>query len=269
MRPCSDKYRPRHSTCVMRGCSGILAMTLLTVASTTAIAQAADGGRMRAPLTVQQSSRLPTLVLALGDDIKDVVARSTVSIATDGMLDMQLFDFNTPKSFVYNDPKLGFTLPEAAFFNMATSLGHVTNCQIGPHLGTLDLDRTFELLPKLISLFDNAGWQRDPAFKDTKIRRPDHLPTLRASFEKTSPILSRPLVEAWKNGDTELRIDLVVVREGNGAVASPKDAGYLVVVEVANRQLMREWDEKVMAWWRKDGVSGPRPLASVGKKKRP
>lgn len=244
-------------------------MAMTTLVSAAVISKAGDNGRMRETLTDQKKGRLPALVLALGDDIKDVVARSSVSLATDGMLDMQLFDSSTPKTFVYNDPRLGFTLPEAAFFNMTTSLGHVTNFQIGPHLGTLTLDQAFDLLPKLMSLFDSAGWQRDPVYKDTKIRRSDHLQTLRMSFEKSQTVPSRALVEAWKNGDTNLNIDMVLVRKGSASVESAKEDQYLLVVAVANRKLMREWDEKVMEGWRKDGVSGPRPLSAVGKKRPP
>lgn len=205
-------------------------------------------------------------MLALGDDIKDVAVRSSVTFATEGMLDMQLFDSNTPKTFIYSDPRLGFTLPEAAFFNMTTSLGHVTNFQIGPHLGTLTLDQAFELLPKLLSVFDTAGWQRDPAYKDTNIRRPDHFASLRSSFEEAQSAPSRALVEAWKAGDMTLHIDMVRVGKADASSQSTKEDQYLVVVAVANRKLMREWDERVMEGWRRDGVSGPRPLNSVGKR---
>jgi hypothetical protein len=243
------------------------AATILTITATTSLGESDRNAPVRKSVPDNKSKTLPTLVLALGDDIKDVVARSTVIIATQGMLDTQLFDSNTPKTFIYSDPELGFTLPEAAFFNMSTSLGHVTRVQIGPHVGVLNIDQALERLPRLIALFDKVGWQRDPTYKNTEIRQPDHLSSLRASFQKAQTIPSRALVESWKNGDTKLHIDLVLTRKGGASPTGTTEDHYLIVIEIANRKLMREWDEKVMEWWRKDGVSGPRPLDTVGKKK--
>ena len=222
--------------------------------------------------TKMKPTILPTIVVALGDHIDQIKARSTMSMDSEHLSDDDILVAQEPNSFIYNHSQRGFTLPEARYVAISMTLGVVTDLRISPQIEYFNIDQAFKMCTTLIELIDRAGWERDRAFYKSN----ESLEDLRREFEaKTSRPGQGARIEGWKNNDDELYVTL----ERKHKVGQPhadslgyKEDKYLITIFISNARLSKEQYQKMFKQREQDGYTendwGPRPLSTVGKKKQ-
>lgn len=217
-------------------------------------------------ISKDQQTILPTVSVSLGDQIQEVKARSTMPIHLEELKDRDILVAQEPNSVIYTDSRLGFTLPEARYVSITTTLGIVTKLEISPQLTYFNIDQATAKVMELNKLFDKASWKRDPM-----VRSQVSAENLRAKFEeKTSNPRLRQGGGYWKNGDDELYVTL----ERKHKVGEPyaqslgyTEDKYLVTIVIYNKPREDQLFQKMILQRQQDGYHDEHPLSSVGKKK--
>ena len=175
--------------------------------------------------------RIPTIRLALGDDLSTVQRQSTYRFARTNLAKIDAIMANTPFIFEYTRPGCGFSLPPGLSFGASVDNWHVTGVNVSPHLRYISENTALDLTGnQLVTLLQKSGWERT--------KRYISLDSIQKEFADPQTEGDHTIrIEDWGCGDDKLYVE--VERHWKSGESLPRLAGdsqdlYVVTVKIRN-----------------------------------
>jgi len=191
------------------------------------------------------ANEIPEIVVALGDSMQKVTARSSFKFDEPGDKYNWGHFSSSPSTFKYSDDGLSFELPEARYVLLATSLGHVVHIEVSPQLKYYTYDEAKAGMLGLIGIFDEAGWMRDEEM-NSLLKRPVDLVN---KIEKLPPTdgPATAAVMFWKNGDNKLQLKIKRIHAPGKRISQSLGVAetlYLLVIHIDNKRIIEKWTDE-------------------------
>lgn len=178
------------------------------------------------------TSRVPTVQVTLGDDVADVVRRSTYDLSSKvrPSSGIELVAVTEPVSLAYSGVGRSVVFPEGRFVSLDTDAGAVVGVTTSPHMQALPLRDAIALARDLGSLLERHGWSPD-ARSGAAYDAAEHA----ARADETG--FFEDEVGRWRAGGDAAVVRIRQVRSVSDAADGRR---YLVSVEFENPQVLQD-----------------------------